>query len=102
MAPNYRRVDQNAMERKKARAGFAESFWYFVEKSGKLAGKSDFATKEPDPLPIALVHMNVYSSSVTSIEGYNHDLIITDSCSEHRWQYGMKTKDEVFARSRDG
>ena len=29
------------------------------------------------------------------MEGYNHALIITDSCSEHRWQYGMKAKDEL-------
>ena len=53
-------------------------------------------SKEPDSRPMALVHMDVYSSSVTSIEGYDHALIITDSCSEHRWQYGMKTKDEVL------
>ena len=39
---------------------------------------------------------------MTSIEGYNHALpvIITDSCSEHRWQYGMKTRDEVLAMSK--
>ena len=43
--------------------------------------------------------MDVYSSSVTSIEGYNHALIITDSCSENSWQYGMKTKDEVLVIS---
>ena len=54
-------------------------------------------SKEPDPLPMALVHMDDYSSSVTLIEGYNHALIITDSSSKYRWQYGMKTKDEVLA-----
>ena len=57
-------------------------------------------SKEPDPRSMALVHMDVYSSSVTSIEGYNHALIITDSCCEHHWQYGMKTKDEVLAMSK--
>ena len=69
-----------------------------------MIGKSTLenypGSKEPDPRPMALVHMDVYSSSVTSIEGYNHALIITDSCSEHRWQYGMKTKDEVLAMSK--
>jgi len=69
-----------------------------------MIGKSTLenypGSKEPDPRPMALVHMDVYSSSVTSIEGYNHALIITDSCSEHRWQYGMKTKDEVLSMSK--
>ena len=37
---------------------------------------------------------------VTSIKGYIHALIIADSCSEHRLQYGMKTKDEVLAMSK--
>ena len=49
---------------------------------------------------MALVHMDVYSSSATSIEGSNHALFITDSCSKHRWQYGMKTRDEVMEMSK--
>ncbi len=53
-------------------------------------------SKEPDSRPMALVYMGVYLSSVTSMEGYNHALIITYSCSKHRWQYGVKTKDEVL------
>ena len=69
-----------------------------------MIGKSTIeiypGSKEPDPLPVALVHMDVCSSSVTSIEGYNHALVISDSCSEHRWQYGMKTMDEVLAMSK--
>ena len=56
--------------------------------------------KEQDPQPMALVHMDVYSSSVTSIEGCNYALIITYSCSEYRWQYGMKPRDEVLAMSK--
>jgi hypothetical protein len=56
--------------------------------------------KEPDSRPMALVHMDIYSSFVTSLEGYNHALIITDSCSEHRLQNGMKTKDEVLGMSK--
>jgi hypothetical protein len=46
---------------------------------------------------MALVHMDVYSSLVTSIEGYKYTLIITNSCSEHLWQYRMKTKDKRLA-----
>ena len=71
-----------------------------------MIGKSTLenypGSKEPDPRQMALVHMDLYSSSVTSIEEYNHALIITDSdsCLEYRWQYGMKTKDEVFAMSK--
>ncbi len=57
-------------------------------------------SKEPDARPMALVKMDVYSSSVTSIEGYNHALIIAYSCSYHRWQHGMKTNDEVFGMSK--
>ncbi len=37
---------------------------------------------------------------VTSIEGYNHALVITYSCSKHRWQYDIETKDEVLGMSK--
>ena len=40
--------------------------------------------------------MDLYSSSVTSIEGYTYAVIFTDSHSGYRWQYGLKTKDEVL------
>jgi hypothetical protein len=69
-----------------------------------MIGKSTFknypGSKEPDHRPMTLVHIDVYSSSVTSIEGYHHALIITDSCSEHCWQFGMKSKNEVLAMSK--
>ena len=51
---------------------------------------------EPANQPLARVNMDLYSSSVTSIEGYNYALLFTDSFSEYRWQYGLKTKDEVL------
>jgi hypothetical protein len=42
-----------------------------------MIGKSTLeyypGSKEPDSRPMALVHMDVYSSSVTSIEGYSHE-----------------------------
>ena len=50
-----------------------------------MIGKSTLenypGSKEPYPQPMALVHMDVYSLSVTSIDGYNNALIITDSCT---------------------
>ncbi len=48
---------------------------------------------EPAQRPLERVHMDMYSSSVTSIEGYNYVLIFTDSHGEFRWQFEMKTKD---------
>jgi len=47
---------------------------------------------EPATRPLARVNMDLYSSSITSIEGYNHALVFTDSNSSYRWEYGMKTK----------
>ena len=44
--------------------------------------------------------MDLYSSSVTSIEGYNHAVKFTDRHSGYRWQYGLKTKDEVLHASK--
>ena len=54
---------------------------------------------EPVNQPLARVNMDLYSSSVTSIEGYNYALLFTD---EYRWQYGLKTnlKDEVLQVSK--
>jgi hypothetical protein len=37
-----------------------------------------------------------FSSSVTSIEGHNFALIITDDCTGYRWLYGLKTKDDIL------
>ena len=42
---------------------------------------------EPALQPLARVNMDLYSSSVTSIEGYNYAVIFTDNYSEYRWQY---------------
>ena len=36
------------------------------------------------------------SSSVKSIEGYFHAVVIVDNHSGYRWIYGMKTKDEML------
>jgi hypothetical protein len=55
---------------------------------------------EPAIRPLMRVNMDMYSSSITSIEGYNHAVVFTDSHGEYRWQYGMKTKDETLAVSK--
>ena len=47
--------------------------------------------------PVAVVHTDIYSSSIPSSEGYNHSLILTDSYAEYPWQYGMNTKDETMS-----
>jgi hypothetical protein len=40
--------------------------------------------------------MDMFSSSVTLIEGHNCSLIITDDCTGYRWLYGLKTKDDIL------
>jgi hypothetical protein len=46
--------------------------------------------------PLAKVNFDLISSSVTSREGYNYCAVFTDDCTEHRWTYGLKTKDELI------
>ncbi len=50
--------------------------------------------------PLGRVHMDLYSSSITSIEGYNHSIILTDSNSGMRRQYGMKAIDATLDMSK--
>jgi hypothetical protein len=59
----------------------------FVNKPGR---------KERSGKSLAKVYMDTFSSSVTSIEGHNYALIITDECTGYRWLYGLKTKDDVL------
>jgi hypothetical protein len=42
------------------------------------------------------LNFDLISSSVTSIEGYNYCAVLTDDCSEYRWAYALKTKDEFI------
>ncbi len=49
---------------------------------------------------LSRVHMDMYSSSITSIERYNHALIFTDSHGELRWQFGMEIKEEILLMSK--
>ena len=36
------------------------------------------------------------SSKIISIEGYSYAAILTDDCSGYRWEYVLKTKDEML------
>ncbi len=38
--------------------------------------------------PLAKVNLDLISSSVTLIEGYNY-CAVTDDCTEHQWMYGL-------------
>ena len=52
-------------------------------------------SKEHARRPLERVYMDIMSSNVTSIEGYDYALVITDDASMYRWVYGLKTKDEA-------
>jgi hypothetical protein len=52
-------------------------------------------SKEHAKRPLEGVYMDIMTSSITSIEGYDYALIITDDASMYRWAYGLKTKDEA-------
>jgi hypothetical protein len=43
------------------------------------------------------VHLDLYSSSIISIEGNKYSAVFTDSYGGFRWQHGLKTKDENLA-----
>jgi hypothetical protein len=46
--------------------------------------------------PLKQVNIDSFSSSVVSIEGYSHAVVIVDCHSGYRWLYGMKTKDDML------
>ncbi len=46
--------------------------------------------------PLYQINMNSFSSSIKSIEGYNHAVVLVDNQTGYQWVYGMKTKDEMI------
>ncbi len=46
--------------------------------------------------PLYQVHMGSFSSSVKSIEGYNHVIVFVDAATGYRWIYGLKSKDDAI------
>jgi hypothetical protein len=57
-------------------------------------------SKEHARRPLERVYMDIMSSSVTSIEGYDYALVITDDASMYRWVYGLKTSPRGEPRNR--
>jgi hypothetical protein len=49
---------------------------------------------QPATQPLERVHLDLYSSSIISIQGYKYSAVFTDSYGGFRWQYGLKTKNE--------
>ena len=47
-------------------------------------------------LPLKKVTFDLITSKITSIEGYNYGAVLTNDCSEYRWEYGLKTKDDMI------
>ena len=52
--------------------------------------------KRPINKPLYQIHMDSFSSSVKSIEGYIHAIVFVDAATGYRWLYGMKTKDDAI------
>ena len=46
--------------------------------------------------PLHQVNMDLFSSSVQSIEGYFYAVILVDCNSGYRWIYGMKLKSNML------
>ena len=46
--------------------------------------------------PLKQVNIDSFSSSVVSIEGYFHAVVMVDCHTGYRWLYGMKTRDEML------
>jgi hypothetical protein len=58
--------------------------------------------KERASRPLERVHLDLLSGGVlvTSLEGHNHAIVITDDATMFRWVYGLKTKDDANAMIR--
>ncbi len=46
--------------------------------------------------PLYQVRMDLFSSSVKSIEGYNHVIVFVVAATGCRWIYGLKSKDDAI------
>ncbi len=77
-----------------------KKFSEHLKYSSCMIGKSQLNDKAESikraEKPLAKVNFDLISSSVTSIEGYNYFAVLTDDCSEYRWAYALKTKDELI------
>jgi hypothetical protein len=46
--------------------------------------------------PLHQINVDAFSSSIPSIQVYNHAVVFVDKCTGYRWIYGMKTKDQMI------
>ncbi len=46
--------------------------------------------------PLYQINMDSFSSSIKSIEGYNHAVVLVNNQTGYQWVYGMKTKDKTI------
>jgi hypothetical protein len=53
-------------------------------------------TKNVISKPLYQINIDSFSSSVKSIEGHFHSLVLVDAATGYRWIYGLKTKDEAL------
>ena len=63
---------------------------------GKSTLKDYPALKVRADKPLKQINVDSFSSSVPSIEGYNHAAIFVDCNSGFRWMYGMRSKDDML------
>jgi hypothetical protein len=77
----------------------SKKFEKHVKCSSCMIGKSTLEDlpklKDRADKPLGQVYMDSFSSSVQSIEGYNHAFIFVDCNSGFRWLYGMKNKSDL-------
>jgi hypothetical protein len=52
--------------------------------------RKDSATR-----PLEQAHVDLLSGWVTSLEGYNHAIVITNDVTMFLWVYGLKTKNNA-------
>ncbi len=64
--------------------------------TGKATLEDFQKAKHPINKPLYQVHMVSFSSSVRSIEGYNHVIVFVDAATGYRWIYGLKYKDDAI------
>ena len=67
---------------------------------GKAPLEIRLESREHAKRPLERVYMNITSSSIPSIEGYNYALVIVDNASMYQWVYGLKEKSEANAAVR--
>ena len=100
----HRKIEQTILHASELEGLVGKKFKRDHECPSCMLGKSTLedypGLMEPAQHPLERVHMDLYSSLVPSIEGYNHALIWTDSHGGLRWQYGMKTKDETLGMAK--